>query len=155
MAGEELAEGDAGEDEEHGEVFEGVAGLGSFNGSEQGGAQKEVGSEGLPVGRAIAEGVEAQDKKDEIEGGVGVAEACLGVVVGVLPPAEIDGEVFDARAEEHVAEAAEGQEEVDEDGVVVSAGVGQLLEAGIEGWGELRIAIVVVEELGGLLMLAL
>src|ERR1700761_5506173 len=151
---EYLPQTDAAEGEKDGEELQGVARLGSFDGGEQGAAQDEVGSHGWPQSRAVAESPKTQDQEEQVYAGVDIAEARLGAVQPILPPAQVDGEVFDARAEKHVGEAAEGHEDVHEDGALGGALIGEGLEASVEAGGDLLvrwgIGVVFGEELGGL-----
>lgn len=133
--------GEGGDTEgEDGEEFEGVAGFGVVEGEQEGRAEQEEGDHGPsddPGGIGLAAGParEAEDTGEEpgeVEGGVGEGEGGLGGVLGGAPPGERDGEHLDARAEEHVGEAGEGERDPVADGMGADAVGGEAVEAGFE-----------------------
>jgi len=147
---EDSPEGCAGEGVEEGEEFDGVAGFGADDLEEHEGAEEDVEGHVLPEGWPVAGSGDGESDDEQVKGGVGEGELGFSVVEGVLPPADVDGEVFDAGTEGHVEDASDGQAELGAPGVVGLADLGEGFKAGVDGRGERVGSVVVREELRGL-----
>jgi len=108
----EAANGDASEHEEDGKELQRVAGFGGFDGEQESAAHQDEREHRFPKAGSEPKGKRGQHEVEGVQRRVEPTEKGFPVVVRVDPPVEVDVEVFNARAEDHVDDSPQREPEV-------------------------------------------